>query len=88
MIFGADTWDLNKKVRRSLNNSNNVMLTYISGKSIQKENWHWSMSFNLVKMLKQTIIIGFHFTIWSKPTPIPGEMETNDNLLMNVSALR
>ena len=71
MTFGAETWDLNKKLRRRLNTVNSVMLARISGKSIQEEARHCSTSFNLVKcQTKKTTMVGFHSKIWSRPAPI------------------
>ena len=53
LSYGAETWDLNPKVRRRINNINSLMLARITGKSIREEARPCSTSFNLVRNIRQ-----------------------------------
>ena len=52
MTFGSETWDLSPDVCQHLNNTNSLMLSHITGKSIRDEAHAYTITFNLVRNIK------------------------------------
>ena len=53
LTYGSETWDLDDKIRRKLNNANSIMLARVTGRTFREEARPSTTSFDLVLSIRR-----------------------------------